>query len=160
MNFFTTYVVICTVLGFLVGGTGSRLYAVASAWNVAIGVCFYIAPLIDPDIYPKIRENHRFKEVQFHVGNFVLHALPALLSLYHPPTNASWKTAAISLFIISAWTRTTADASFLLNRTYAPMSDAAWLVLWTSMIAVSLVWSMRCRRLGRMRHQPQHRGYE
>ena len=81
---FTNIYLCIMAIGYLMGYQ-SLLWSIAC--NLAFGsaIPFSLLPLFDPTAYCRQRQKHHLSVCLFYVGHIILHILPCIFIIYHPP---------------------------------------------------------------------------
>ena len=102
---FTHFALILAMAG-LALGAHSNARAVATCMLCGCATSFYLTPLLDANAYARLAQANGWTMAQFHAGNAVLHAIPAIASCVYPPTRMCPAHGTTAIALHGAWART------------------------------------------------------
>ena len=135
---FTTYnaVAVCTL--FFVEAPHAR--AITRCTSVGVAASFSSAFILDPTSFPRIAQRLGISMPTFHLANFVVHLLPALLVvLFWTSAPVSPAHALIAALLHLGWGVWSSAGTMTLDEIYVPLPRETWLTLWAIAVAAELL---------------------
>ena len=124
---FTNYVLVFAAGSHLAGDAHGCAVSTILIWGVL--VAFTAARIIDDTVYKRMQVKNAWSILKFHVGNVVLHIVPAALTFYYPPVGICFAHGVVAALLHVAWTFVVSGGTMVLDTMYVPLPRRLWLQL-------------------------------
>lgn len=137
-----TRITLCTAAIGYMFGVHSHTRAVSTCLLCGTALSFHVAPLLDRRVYARMARMNGWTMRQFHAGNVIVHALPAILGCLYPPTHMHILHGMMAVFVHGTWGWYTSGGTMCMDDVYAPMTPTSWFMLW--IVAFSMEVAVAC----------------
>ena len=100
---FTNVMLLGCAGSYALGDRTTRLWGSTACLTWAVLSSFTLVRVLDPTAYRRMARKRGWSMCTFHVGNVVLHVLPALATLCWPPRRVGWECVPVAAAVYSAW---------------------------------------------------------